>query len=114
MGKEQSWRGTSCAGFWRGPTTTSFSTQKIGSSCVFLVVAIQQSRVLAVQPSGIHALNEAGGDCYIKHKEAAVTGGGTFHVQCGEKQKRRMLALHSKAVPSFPILQKVTAMKGKS
>lgn len=37
----------------------------------------------------------------IKHKEAAVTGGGTFHVQCRENQQRRTLTLHSKAVPFF-------------
>lgn len=41
----------------------------------------------------------------IKHKEAAVTGGGTFHVQCRENQQSRTLTLHSKAVPSFLALK---------
>lgn len=48
----------------------------------------------------------------IEHKEAAVTGGRTFHVQCREIQQRRTLALHSKAVPSF-LAPKSHSQEGK-
>jgi len=46
LGKEQSLRGTVCAGYWRGLITTSCSTQEIVSSPVVFVVSIYQKKSL--------------------------------------------------------------------
>lgn len=111
LGKEQSLRGTCYSGYWRGLITTSFSTQEIVSSRVFLVSIIYQRKSL---PQGFWLFKGLGSILWIKQKEIAInikqkeiaiTGGIIFPMQYGEKQnltkQRRTLALYSIPVLSF-------------
>lgn len=73
LGKEQSLRGASYAGYWRGLITTSFSTQEIVSPPVFLVMTIYQRKSLP-EGSGcssvwVHTMNYTERDCYKYYTE---------------------------------------------